>query len=390
MAKVVIVIPIYKTELTLAETISVKQAYKILRVFDIVFVAPNTLNFDYSSVCEITSKWKIERFDDRYFVDVYGYSELLLSVDFYKRFIHYDYMLIYQLDAFVFSNELLEFCDLGYDYIGAPVSRKVANWRSIGARVGNGGFSLRKIQSAINVLNYKEEIISGHEVEQEILKYEDLFFAYCGVRDDVDYNVAPVDVALRFAVDAEFKGYFKNGMKKLPFGCHAWHKQFVNHWRPHIEKFEYDLTPIVEKQKTYSKYDYPGYCITKRIIRMTNNKYDFNFSDIFSEGEELCIWGIGKYGKEYVKLFKRLSINISFIIDMNSDIGDAYEGISIYNTNAPIVKKFNGVCVITSKVHEREIEQQAMSLAISRIVKYSDFQKILVKEYFRCLDKCKK
>lgn len=45
----------------------------------------------------------------------------MLEADFYRRFGKYKYMLIYQLDAFVFSDKLLDFCEMGYDYIGAPV-----------------------------------------------------------------------------------------------------------------------------------------------------------------------------------------------------------------------------------------------------------------------------
>ena len=37
------------------------------------------------------------------------------------HFLEYQYMLIYQLDAFVFEDKLDYFCELGYDYIGIPV-----------------------------------------------------------------------------------------------------------------------------------------------------------------------------------------------------------------------------------------------------------------------------
>lgn len=71
---------------------------KILGCYEIVFIAPQSLAFNYGR------DYKIERFPNEYFQNVNGYSWLLLLIDFYSRFIRYDYLLIYQLVAFVFSN----------------------------------------------------------------------------------------------------------------------------------------------------------------------------------------------------------------------------------------------------------------------------------------------
>ena len=49
-----------------------------------------------------------------------SYSDYVLSSEFYDTFKAYDYMLLYQLDAFVFEDRLMEFWELKYDYIGAP------------------------------------------------------------------------------------------------------------------------------------------------------------------------------------------------------------------------------------------------------------------------------
>lgn len=57
---------------------------------------------------------------DEHFVSVDSYNEMMLSPDFYRRFQVYDFMLIYQLDAFVFRDELDEWVAKDYDYIGAP------------------------------------------------------------------------------------------------------------------------------------------------------------------------------------------------------------------------------------------------------------------------------
>ena len=46
------------------------------------------------------------RFSDHWFHRVSTYNKLMLSLDFYVRFSAYGYLLVYQLDAWVFSDEL--------------------------------------------------------------------------------------------------------------------------------------------------------------------------------------------------------------------------------------------------------------------------------------------
>jgi hypothetical protein len=74
----------------------------------------------------------------------------MCSIGFYEVFRQYEYMLIYQLDCWVFRDELEMWCDKGYDYIGAPFFVKWFVDRGI--YVGNGGFSLRKISNIIEYL----------------------------------------------------------------------------------------------------------------------------------------------------------------------------------------------------------------------------------------------
>lgn len=79
----------------------------------------------------------------------------MLSVNFYRSFKEYEFMLIYQLDSYVFRDELLDWCEKDYDYIGAPVHNFILDNFSqrIDIATLNGGFSLRKINSALRVLS---------------------------------------------------------------------------------------------------------------------------------------------------------------------------------------------------------------------------------------------
>lgn len=53
-----------------------------------------------------------------------GYNRLMLSEDLYSAFSNYEYILICQSDAYIFRDELKEWCEAGYDYVGAPWLRR--------------------------------------------------------------------------------------------------------------------------------------------------------------------------------------------------------------------------------------------------------------------------
>lgn len=155
---VTIVIPIYKTNLSDTEKMSLNQCMKILQHYKIVFIHPEGL--DVNSI-NFNGKIKSETFEKKYFTSVLGYNSLMLSSEFYERFLDSKYMLIYQLDAFVFSDQLKKWCDKDFDYIGAPwisspnslmkkitllfASKQKKERQKIFFKVGNGGFSLRNV-----------------------------------------------------------------------------------------------------------------------------------------------------------------------------------------------------------------------------------------------------
>ena len=104
---VVVCIPVYKDKLSVFEQVSLKQLNKVLDKYQRVFLAPISLQFDYGKLGE---EIVIERFPDYYFYDVICYSAFMLSKELYQCFADYEYMLVYQTDAFVFSDKLQDFC----------------------------------------------------------------------------------------------------------------------------------------------------------------------------------------------------------------------------------------------------------------------------------------
>lgn len=68
---------------------------------------------------------------------------------------------------------------------------------------------------------------SGHS---KLLKYIASFF----IRND--FNIAPVEIALKFSFETTPKQLYKRNNEQLPFGCHAWEKYDPEFWKPFIQK----------------------------------------------------------------------------------------------------------------------------------------------------------
>lgn len=263
--KVAVVIPVYKAELDDLEKISFAQVKKVLGNYPIVFVAPEGKNFAYFQSGDL-----IAHFPQEFFWDRQSYCQLMMSPDFYATFADFDYILIYQLDAFVFYDALEDFCRFGYDYIGAPWS--YYSWSGIRKpktpRVGNGGFSLRKVKSFRELLKQCAELPNWNE----FLEYtEDAFFAFCGVRKSLGFNVAPVAVAEAFSMEhlpARFMRKYKN---LLPFGCHNWHKFSADFYVKLFARFGYDLRPfraqMDDKDITHHTPNYLAMLAMERLVR---------------------------------------------------------------------------------------------------------------------------
>jgi len=167
-ADVVVVVPAYRPFVDDDEARALRQCFSVLGRHPIVIVAPRSLRLeDYPP--EVSLSAGVVRFDDRHFADRAAYSDLLLTADFYRRFMDYRYMLLYQLDAFVFEDRLQYWCGRGFSYIGAPwvadwpprmyrrtlrsgnvadraFKRVMATFKPQSYHVGNGGFSLRRVQ----------------------------------------------------------------------------------------------------------------------------------------------------------------------------------------------------------------------------------------------------
>ena len=166
MTKVAAVVPVYLKTPENDEKLSLLQTKKILGKYPIILVCPESL--DVSEYQFLTDK--TERFADKNFKGVKAYSRLCLDVKFYERFKEYDYIFICQPDGWVFRDELEEWCEKGYDYVGAPwfegFDGADENSKML-TEVGNGGMSLRKVKSHIELFKNPCVIHSYTDLAEE-------------------------------------------------------------------------------------------------------------------------------------------------------------------------------------------------------------------------------
>lgn len=236
MKQVAVVIPLYKPTLTDAERLSLTQAKNVLGNYPTVFVCPDNLLID--SYLELIPDAKVKRFSDDCFKNIEGYSRLLLSPFFYEQFLDFEYVLIYQTDAYVFKDELTEWCNKGYDYVGAPWTERppltkgkplidIQGW--FVGRVGNGGLSLRKVRSHRNNIRFFRPILRFME------KNEDMFWGLFIDFLNPFFKKPTGQEALHFAFEMNPRKAFEQTNNQLPFGVHAWEKYDKEFWEEFIK-----------------------------------------------------------------------------------------------------------------------------------------------------------
>lgn len=282
MKKCIVIIPVYNPHPEITEKASFRQTLRVLHKFDTCIVTHARCSLStYQSIAEKENRtFDIQLFESKYFESVSGYNDLCMSIEFYKRFDDYRYMLICQLDAWVFSDQLDYWCDKGFDYIGAPIyyPHNDKQFTNILFGVGNGGFSLRKISHCQKIISrsHRLPLLKPSELVR-IYWYQGCYFDYfkksplrwlriiptviikCfGITNNIHYyiqkhlnedlifgqwscrswgchsHIPDEYEASHFAFEVHPSMLFKkNG--RLPFGCHAFMKwEYDSFWKQHI------------------------------------------------------------------------------------------------------------------------------------------------------------
>lgn len=239
-----IIVPIYK-ELDCLERLSLDRLFEINKIGNhkIIFLKNNNLK-DYVTEYE-DFVYETILVDENHFKDTSSYSYYIESVDFWKLFLDkFEYIYIYQTDCFLLKDNLQEWVDKNFDFIGAPIISTNANWNNVPC-TGNGGFSLRKVKKFYKLAEFAKN--HENEISSKFKHYEDLYFLqYVGKKIYIDLPNFK-DAAL-FCWDMNPDILYANKFD-IPMCVHAWPKN-ISFWRTKIKAMDNEI--IVNT--AYNKY----------------------------------------------------------------------------------------------------------------------------------------
>ncbi len=260
--KVCVVIPTHTSTPTKNQLLAFKQCFDVLKNHSIKVLIPHELNLD--AYYKVVPSFEIISIERNWLTSVKNYNALKKNYFFYKLFAEYQFLLTYELDAFVFRDELNFWVDKGQDYIGAPWFEgwHEPNINSQVIGVGNSGFSLRTIQKSLLILKRISKIKSIYRwslCKHNNILFNSIMFLFSGyfkllslryleriinLNDDNedyfwcmlvdksfrDYYIAPVNEAIKFSFEANPSLLYKINNNELPFGCHAWERYEPEFW----------------------------------------------------------------------------------------------------------------------------------------------------------------
>jgi hypothetical protein len=267
--KVAILVPMSsRPDLTEEEEISMRQLVHHLGAYDKFLLAPEGMQFDFDG-------FQTRGYPHKFFGSGAAHGKLLGTRAFYRGFLDYEYVFFYHLDSLAFSDQLAEWCEKGIDYIGPPwIQCEDSPWVDR-PRVGNGGFTLLRVESALkaitnryraqppyfwydlfnssapgwlvsivaklesafpNVRLFRRLMEEKHELENpaEFNRNNDIFWSDLANYFDPEFKVASLEDGLRFAFEVSPRTCLEMNGGRMPFGCHAWAKYDRAFWEPFI------------------------------------------------------------------------------------------------------------------------------------------------------------
>lgn len=252
----VVIVPVHKLSPTEDEEFSLRRCATVLSLHPIRIVHPQGLDLSaYRRLMPLAEPISVPDF---WMSSVSAYNKMILNPDFFAIFDSYSHLLIHEPDAFVVSDRLLEWCQAGFDYIGAPWFPGYDNPLKDAPllAVGNSGFSLFNIQTARRVLSsryrwypYKkavEDIFfrllrrpgpsgmialralgSAGQLRgaHKISTYNcDIFWSTFAARADPSFSIPEPEKAVFFSWETQPSTCHTICGGVFPFGIHAWAK----------------------------------------------------------------------------------------------------------------------------------------------------------------------
>jgi len=229
---------------------------------------------------------RVNAVDDHWLTSVSTYNAMLLQSWFYQLFDDWNYLLIFQLDAWILGDDLAAWLEKSYTYIGAPWTGHLGpDTPDVG--VGNGGLSLRCVSEMIRIcesplwrfmpvfrwrkLAYRMTLFRRYHLFPRsqrpllFLKRSCLFvamslgwrntlayYAEIGIQEDHVLSVYAPCVyrwirlptmadAAAFSIESNPRQTMAEYQVGRPFGCHAWEKHDREFW---VAKFPLDFSDV--------------------------------------------------------------------------------------------------------------------------------------------------
>ncbi len=281
-------IPVHTAKLNKYEIISIRSHFSKLKNHDIFILIPESKKNKIISVLEknkiYRSAYKIHEVKDIYLNHSDNFQILMLKPEFYNFYKSYTHILLAQMDAYTFSDQLISWCKKDLHYIGAPCYYYDRNWTNKLYFCGVGGFSLRSIKKTLEVLKKNQDIYKfndfiiqskNHNFKGKLilfLKYvatkvlrkdrlrrsfikskldkflrglyifinEDEIYGYYLPKYNASFKVGNLNQSKNFCLNSNVKNLLKNIAPKYPFGAHAWfnYPENLKEWRKHIEEIK--------------------------------------------------------------------------------------------------------------------------------------------------------
>jgi glycosyltransferase involved in cell wall biosynthesis len=279
----VVVVPVYTLELSLSEKAALRNGMKKLRDYDFFFLHKQSIQVaDIFESLSLTPSQALScrsgAVEDDWLCSTRSYSALLFQGWFYRLFEQWEYLLIFQQDAWVFGTgqDLAHWIDKGYTYVGAPWTGHLGlDTPDVG--VGNGGFSLRHVGAMIHICeSFKAShapVFRGVELADQMTLFRDydlipvsqwplifcrrllVFFPMLfGWHNNLVYlskvvqtqedhlfclyaplifpwiRIPSMAEAAAFSVETNPRETCAFYQVRRPFGCHAWEKYQLDFW----------------------------------------------------------------------------------------------------------------------------------------------------------------
>ncbi|MFC1680373.1 DUF5672 family protein [Pseudomonadota bacterium] len=262
---VIVLIFAHKEEPDNDELISLRQCVRVLGHHPMRLVLPSGISAE--TYLREAPNVVVDPIPANWLASLRDYNRLKIHPFLYRRYREFEFILTYELDAFVFRDELQLWCDRGWDYIGAPwfdgFQNASADSPMIGA--GNSGFSLRRIPSMLRVTRSLRWTQRPHQLVQDwkdrpatfrstgrLLKDlcvrnntfwlfndysgpEDMFWGLIVPERFPWFRIAPPEEAMRFSFEVNPRRLYQECDNRLPFGCHKWKTYDPAFWRSFIE-----------------------------------------------------------------------------------------------------------------------------------------------------------